>query len=104
MPPKADSTTDKLIRRAIAEKRLVRFIYQGKERIAEPHDYGQMKGTDRLFCYQLRGQSTGRLPNWRLVDVPGVLELEVLKETFAGSRGAGYDKHLNWDKIYARVA
>lgn len=104
MPPKADSTTDKLVRRAIAEKRLVRFIYHGKERIAEPHDYGQMKGTDRLFCYQLRGQSTGLLPNWRLVDVPGISGLEVLKKTFSGSRGAGYDKHLKWDKVYARVA
>ncbi|PYP90571.1 MAG: hypothetical protein DMG65_11325 [Candidatus Angelobacter sp. Gp1-AA117] len=104
MPPKADSTTDKLIRRAIAEKRLVRFIYQDKERVAEPHDYGQMKGTDRLFCYQVRGQSTGRLPNWRLVDISGISGLEVLEETFPGSRGADYDQHLNWNKIYARVA
>ena len=104
MPLQSNSKTDKLIRRAIAEKRLVRFVYQDKERIAEPHDYGQIKGTDRLFCYQLRGESTGRLPNWRLVDVPGIEGLEILDEKFAGSRGAAYDKHLTWDKIYARVA
>ena len=87
MPLQSNSKTDKLIRRAIAEKRLVRFVYQDKERIAEPHDYGQIKGTDRLFCYQLRGESTGRLPNWRLVDVPGIEGLEILDEKFAGSRG-----------------
>ena len=89
MPPNADSQTDKLIRRAIAEKRVVRFVYQDKERIAEPHDYGLMRGVDRLFCYQLRGKSTGRLPNWRLVDVSGISELEVLEEICPGSRGAG---------------
>ena len=103
MPTQIDSITGQLLRQAIHEKRLVRFVYQGKTRIAEPHDYGVMKGVDRLFCYQLRGESSGPLPNWRLVDLLKISKLELLNQTFAGSREAEYEKHFNWDKIYARV-
>ena len=92
-----------LIRKAIDHKRLIRLRYGGKERIAEPHDYGVISGIPRLFCYQIGGESKNPLPNWRLLDVAKISELEVLDRSFAGSRGSSYRKHLVWDEVFARV-
>ena len=95
---------DKLLRTAISERKRIRFIYQGKPRTAEPHDYGIQKGLVRLFCYQIGGESrSGPLPDWRLIDVPGMSNLEILKETFAGSRPIPSGKHQKWDEVFARV-
>jgi hypothetical protein len=47
-----DKELDTLLRKAIEEKRLLRFTYKRQERVAEPHDYGVQKGITRLFCYQ----------------------------------------------------
>jgi hypothetical protein len=60
---------DQILRRAIAEKRLIRFEYKGKERIVEPHDYGIEKRIARLLSWQVGGQSDGRIPEWRWFDV-----------------------------------
>ena len=48
---------DQALRAAIAGRRLVNFSYQGRDRKAEPHDYGINKGKTRLFCYQVGGES-----------------------------------------------
>ena len=77
----------------------------GKPRIAEPHDYGVQKGLVRLFCYQIGGQSTsGSLPDWRLLEVPEMSEIEVLNETFPGSRSIPSNQHQKWDQVFERVA
>ncbi len=89
---------------AIRQKRLVRFIFDNKERIAEPHDYGIQRGQATLLAYQLRGGSTaGSLPNWRWIDVSRMSGLEVLHETFPGSRADQSSKHHEWEVIFARV-
>jgi hypothetical protein len=103
VPPQISPETDQLLHEAIARKRLIRLQYGGKERIAEPHDYGIQAGVVRVFCYQVGGQSSGRIPNWRLLDVPKISALEVLDKSFPGSRGSAYAKHLVWDKVFARV-
>jgi len=92
-----------LILKAISEKRLIRFNYQGKARIAEPHDYGIQKGQLRLLAYQVRGVSTGKLPGWRWIEVPEVSDLEVLEDSFSASRGDESNKHHSWEKVFARV-
>jgi hypothetical protein len=44
--------------RAIHEKRLIEFTYKsGNIRVAEPHDYGVRHGDERLFVFQLSGDS-----------------------------------------------
>jgi hypothetical protein len=48
------SSLDQTIRTAIAQKRLVRIRYDGRVRVAEPHDCGIRKGVERLLGYQLR--------------------------------------------------
>jgi hypothetical protein len=104
MPTQETQKIDTMIREAIAQKRLIRFQYGGKERIAEPHDYGIKGGTVRLFCYQTGGESSSSLPDWRLLDVARICDIELLDRLFPGSRGEAYGKHLAWDQVFARVA
>jgi hypothetical protein len=104
MSARENQKTDKTIRKAIAHKHLIQFQYDGKKRIAEPHDYGIKGGVVRLFCYQIGGQSSSPLPNWRLLDVERISALELLERPFPGSRGSAYRKHLTWDQVFARVA
>ncbi len=99
-----DEEIDQLIRKAIIEKHLLRFTYKGQERIAEPHDYGIQNGIVRLFCYQVGGQSSSRLPGWRLVDVSEMQDCEKLERRFAGNREAPSGKHHRWDEVFIRVA
>ena len=97
--------TDNLLRIAITQRRKIRFRYAGKERIAEPHDYGVQKGHLRLLAYQVAGQSnSGRLPNWRWIDVSRIKDLEVLDQTFAGNRPAPSGQHGKWDQLLLRVS
>lgn len=100
-----DSRKDRLIRQAIREKRLLRFTYMGKIRVAEPHDYGVQNGKVRLLSYQIKGESTsGRLPAWRWLDVDGMSGISLEAEHFKGSRGVDSTQHHKWDQLYARVA
>jgi hypothetical protein len=95
---------DNLLRVAITQRRKIRFWYNGKERIAEPHDYGIQDGKTRLLVYQTGGQSSsGRLPNWRWIDASRIRDLEVLNQTFAGSRPAPSGSHQKWDQLLLRV-
>ena len=69
-----------LIVRAIAEKRRLRFVYNGKPRLVEPQCYGiGTRGTELLRVHQLQG-GTQREP---LFDVSRIEALELLDETFA---------------------
>ena len=100
-PPSLDAR----IRLAIANKRLVEVSYNGRARVAEPHDYGQQKGLDRLLVYQLSYTSSfGReAVGWRLFDVAKIESLEVLDTPFKGSRRTPDQDHHKWDVLYARV-
>jgi predicted DNA-binding transcriptional regulator YafY len=98
-----EQTLDNILRAAIQEKRLLQFRYRNKIRIVEPHDYGIYKGVLRLLSYQIGGESSGRLPNWRWMDLDEMSDLELLPQTFAGSRAASASKHHAWDEIFARV-
>ena len=100
-----DPEADRLIRAAIAQTRLIRFQLGGLLRIAEPHDYGMMKGTARLFVYQVGGASrSGRLPDWRLVTLAEASGFELLEGTFSGPRPVGTRKRQRWDKLFASVS
>jgi hypothetical protein len=75
-------------------------------RVAEPHDYGIQKGTERVLVYQLRapvdlpGKS---VKGWRLLEVSQIEDCVVLEEAFSGSRGPSHRNHLAWEVLYARV-
>jgi len=66
--------------RSIQEKRRLRFVYNGKMRLAEPQCYGiGTKGTELLRVHQIHGGSE-REP---LFDVSKIASLVVLDEEFA---------------------
>ena len=93
-----------LLLKAINEKKLIAFQYRGKNRLAEPHDYGIQRGARRLLSYQLAGESTtGGLPDWRLVDVAEMTNLAITDKKFTGNRPAPTGQHCKWDILFARV-
>jgi hypothetical protein len=95
---------DRVLRQAIAERRLVTFEYQGLPRIGEPHDYGRRKGKDQLNFFQTGGRSrSGKVPDWRTPDVDGIRSLALTPERFAGTRPTPSGRHLDWDELYASV-
>jgi hypothetical protein len=100
-----DPTNDALIRSAILERRLVRFLLDGLERVAEPHDYGLRDGQPYLLAYQIRGRtrSAATLPAWRWVKVAKIENLTLLPETFPGGRGGSHSRHSKWDEVFMRV-
>ncbi len=107
-PPESGTfsdAADAVIRRAISERRLIRFTLDGGARVAEPHDYGVRKGKVQLLVYQLSGASrSGRLPDWRWVDLSRATDFQVLDQAFAGGRDAPSGKHANWEQLFLRVA
>jgi hypothetical protein len=97
------SACDVSLRFAIANRRLIGFSYNSKWRIAEPHDYGVKNGITRLFVYQVRGESSTLVRGWKLLDLAKIERVEVLEETFRGTRARPDQHHAEWDEIYARV-
>lgn len=94
---------DAEIRTAIESRRLLVFEYQSRARTVEPHDYGMQKGRVRLFGYQIAGESSTRLPAWRLFDIDKIERLTISERTFLGSRGSDRQRHHHWDVLFARV-
>jgi hypothetical protein len=102
-PPVASA--DRLLRIAIAERRLVTFTLDGFPRIAEPHDYGIKDGEARLFFYQRGGASrSGRPVGWRWGALPKISDLQILDETFPGPRPVPSGRHIHWDTLIATVS
>lgn len=100
----APQSIDELLRAAITQKRQIRFWYHGTERVAEPHDYGIQNGKARLLAYQTGGRSnSGPLPAWRLVDVSGMTQMELLEKTFSGNRPAPSGRRQQWEQLFIRV-
>jgi hypothetical protein len=97
------SKVDEILRTAIEHRRLIRLLYLNKDRIVEPHDYGVHQGTVKLLAYQVGGSSSGRLPNWRWMQVDLISDIRLLDQTFPGGRPTPSGKHQKWDKLFIRV-
>src|SRR5580700_3036310 len=52
--PTPDPHFDQLLRTAIQQTRLLQLRYRNKDRIVEPHDYGEHNGAIKLLTYQGR--------------------------------------------------
>jgi len=98
-------SVDFLLRTAIRNRRIITFTLHDLPRLAEPHDYGIIKGVEKLFFYQVGGQSKSGPPfGWRWAVVSEIATLEVLDQTFNGSRPAPSGRHVHWDVVYASVS
>jgi hypothetical protein len=95
---------DELLRQAIAERRLVAFVLDGYPRIGEPHDYGIINGTAKLFFFQTGGRSRSQPPvGWRWATLSKMSDLKLLEQHFAGPRPAPSGRHIHWDELIASV-
>jgi hypothetical protein len=94
---------DPLLWEAIERRRLIRLVYHDKERVVEPHDHGVLNGAVQLLGYQIAGSSSRPLPNWILMKVDEMADLEMLEKTFTGGRPTASGKHLRWDILFIRV-
>jgi len=96
--------TDSLIRRAIRERKLIRFSLDGGARVAEPHDYGVRKGKVQLLVFQLSGATrSGRLPDWRWVDLSRATDFVVLEQPFLGRRQTHSENRVAWEQLFLRA-
>jgi hypothetical protein len=103
--PSKDRGVDETIRAAIAGRRLVAFELHGYARIAEPHDYGVIKGVPTLFFYQVGGaSSSGKPVGWRRAVIAEISDLRMLDRAFAGPRLTSTGRHLKWDQLLATVS
>lgn len=97
------ASLDRLLRKAIKTRHLIRFTYKNQERIVEPHDYGIQNGIVRLFCFQVGGRSSGRLPGWRMINVLEVQACEILEKQFPGNRKTPTGVHHHWNEVFVRA-
>ncbi|TGB33982.1 hypothetical protein C6946_09175 [Burkholderia thailandensis] len=92
------------ILRAITDKKLIEFYYNGLHRVAEPHVYGVLNGVKQLLAYQTGGQSNnGGIPDWRRFDLGHISQLVVLAQSFPGRRPIPSGRHSSWDVRIAIV-
>jgi hypothetical protein len=96
---------NELLCRAIAERRLIGFWYDGHPRVAEPHDFGVIDGETKLFFYQVDGTSrSGRPLGWRWAVTARISGLRLLDDRFPGPRATPSGRHQRWDVLYASVS
>jgi predicted nucleic acid-binding protein len=99
-------SVDQAVRRAIEQKRLIAFHYEGRPKEGEPHDYGVIGGNRRLNFFQTRGRSRNgveEVGKWKTLDPAKMSQVRALKETFPGTRAAGHGMHKKWDEVIASV-
>ena len=100
------ASVDKVLRQAIAQKRLVSLAYERRLKQGEPHDYGRIKGKLRLNFFQIDGQSrTGEQESnvWKTLDPAKITQLRLLPDRFPGTRDAPSGAHKRWDELIATV-
>jgi hypothetical protein len=83
-----------LLLRAIRERRLLMFAYRDTIRIVEAHRYGEAANGNRLLNAWLRPGHSRTTPEggWRNFQLGDIENLQLLDETFAGTR-EGYAPH-----------
>jgi hypothetical protein len=101
--PQRDPRINPLLWTAIEQRRLIRLLYKGRERVVEPHDYGIHNGSVKLFAFQVGGSSSQKLPNWRWMEEDLMSAIQLLNQTFPGGRPAPSGKHHKWEKLFIRV-
>lgn len=94
---------NQLLWQAIEQRRMIRFLYHGKERIVEPHDHGIRNGSVQLLGRQTAGVNRRPLPCWLTVKTAEMLDLTMLDETFPGGRPTPSGQHIEWDTLFIRV-
>jgi hypothetical protein len=93
-----------VIRNAISNRHLIEFSYHGYPRIAEPHVYGIKNGKRQILVYQVGGlTSSGKVPDWRRINLDDVIGIKVADQTFPGPRVDKSSDYDDWDTVISAV-
>ena len=94
---------DPEIAKAIHERKLLRFSYDGGLRMVEPYVYGACETHELLRAYQVSGHSRSRPTGWKLFRVEEINDIVVLDQRF-GEPHAGYMRNDPcMEVVYAEV-
>jgi hypothetical protein len=94
-----------LICDAIRARRLIRFVYDGYERIAEPHLYGISTANHEVVsAYLVGGWSASEgAPGWRKYLVREMHDIHALAEAFASARDGYNPEDRQMRQIFCRL-
>ena len=98
--------TQAMVKKAIENKMLLDFEYEGQHRIGEPHVLGTSHDKVQVLVWQTEGRTTSNdddLPNWRRFNITDMEKLKVLDESFSArdmGKGAPFDKLIatTWEE------
>ncbi len=90
-----------LITKAIENKKLLEFKYQGFYRVVEPHTFGVFSnGNELLIAFQIDGESKSRRPPfWSNFQVTEIEDLFIMDDSFLEQR----DGYKRGDKRFKAI-
>lgn len=96
---------DRTILSAIRNKQVLRFNYNGRERIVEPQTYGiSIAGREVLRAYQVGGRSgSGQLRMAKLFDLEKISKLRKTGTAFAAALSAHNPKDSAMVEVFATL-
>ena len=91
--------------KAIENSNLLEFDYNGHHRVVEPHTYDiSTKGNETLAAYQIEGTSEyGVVPDWKQFTTDKIINLQILDNTFTGTREKYKRGDSRMSKIYTEL-
>ena len=101
--------TIRKIKKAIREKRMIKFIFEGKERIVEPYIFGMEVHSSIyiLYAWFVDGFSNSGFINpdekWRSYPIKKIKKIEILVKNFKGDRKVTSLPYLNFCKIIYKI-
>lgn len=93
------------LKRAVQERLVVRFTYDGRPRVVEPHAYGiGPDGEPVLHGYQTDGESvSGGLPGWRTFAARRIVDISLTTERFPAARPDHVEGRPRLNPLWAEV-
>ena len=90
---------------AIRARRLLGLVYDGFERVVEPHGYGvNSAGREALSAWLVSGWSTSDPdPGWRMYLVPEMRDVAATAEPFDGARPGYNPEDSRMAQVYCRL-
>lgn len=94
-----------IIKKAIANKQLLEFFYNGKIRIVEPYTFGcSHKGDDTLSAFQIEGGSNSSKDlGWRQFIIENIESLVLLDSNFNSIRDGYNPNDSRMSEIYITI-
>ncbi|MGI8555087.1 MAG: hypothetical protein ACR2LT_01870 [Pyrinomonadaceae bacterium] len=93
-----------LLCRAITDKLLVQFKYDGRSRIVEPFCCGiNNAGNYVLRGFQIRGSDKTKPLCWRLYELAEISQLSVTQHSYKGKRSDYNSEDTAMTKIFCRI-